>query len=189
MAEFYELNKQSGRVIVPANSLAVAVATEDNIHFSFRTGLKQEIPTKETLIERDIIEKFDIAVSCNEAERQEILHSVLRSTYKITDIVEIAKSIDKTAQVRYDNLPVLKFKDGAGAIIPFAGIGGINKRSADSFTIEMQDGKSYVFLTDALQDKPKFKDINDFMDAIVKRATARLDTEIDLAEYGIIALG
>lgn len=190
MAEFYELNKHEGRVIVPAPALAVAVATAGNIHFSFKTGLKQEIPTKDgNTITRDITEKIDIAIT-NDKKAQEILHSVLRSNSKIADILEIAKDIDKTAQVRYDTFPVLKFKDnGAETTIPFIMIAGVNRRSQDSFSLETQDGKTYTFRTDALMDNPKFKDTQDFVNAIGERASARLETEIDLTEYGIIALG
>lgn len=189
MAEFYELNKHEGRVIVPAQSLAVAVATKGNIHFSFKTGLKQEIPTKDgNTITRDITEKIDIAIT-DDKQAQDILHSILRSNSKVADILEIAKDIDKTAQVRYDTFPVLKFKDGAETIIPFIMIAGVNKRSTDSFTIETQDGKTYTFLTDALQqDGAVFKDTQDFVNAIGERASARLETEIDLAEYGILGL-
>lgn len=188
MAEFYELNKHEGRVIVPAQSLAVSVATKGNIHFSFVTGLKQELPTKDgNTITRDITEKIDIAIT-DDKQAQDILHSVLRSNSKIADILEVAQNCDKTAQVRYDTYPVLKFKDGAETIIPFVMVAGINKRSTDSFSIETQDGKTYTFLTDALQDGAKFKDLQDFMNAIGERASARLETEIDLAEYGIIGI-
>lgn len=190
MTEFYEIKREDGAVILPRKALKIAVATEGNIHFSFKTDMKQSIPQPQGQppVEQEIIERVDFKVSGN---AENILYEIMIAPFKIIDLVKEVTDRDSEAKLRYTNPPMLTLESGVK--------GGNSLTLPLEFVTNITDGKNEVSgvteITITLQQNQKvvltcgekFKGFNKFVSELQEATTERLVRTIDLSKYGITA--
>lgn len=190
MVKFYKIKRDDGVVILPKNSLALAVATEGNIHLSFKTGLQQEVPQAQGQppLKQDIIERVDIKISNGSLDyAEDILQSILMMEDRVADIVDYAIKMDSTAQLRQSIPPILTLNKGKEneLLLPIdmvvnitngKGVGG------EEITFSLNNQQKVILTTDS-----KFVGFDKFLNDLREKTAERLLKEVDLKEYGIIA--
>lgn len=184
MATYYKITRENGTIVLPASSLLLAVATDNNIHFTFNTGLKQDSPSPsnpQQLIQQDTLERVDIHIGSDKTDAERILDFLLiPDTPPIVDILAQVKKHAKEAQLRYTEFPTLVFcKDGTSVSIPSSSVTNITQPTGNSLQITTADNKSYTFKTSGVE-------LTAFLADIQPQIAARLVKELDLTQFGIL---
>lgn len=172
MTSFYKITRENGTIVLPASSLLLAVAADNNIHFTFNTGLKQDA--------QDTLERVDIHIGTDKADAERILDFLLiPDNQPIVDILAQVKKHAKEAQLRYTEFPTLVFrKDGVSITIPASTITNITQPTGNSLQVTTSDSKSYTFKTNGVE-------LNAFLADIQPQIASRLTKELDLTQFGI----
>ena len=191
MCEFYEIDRDEGMVILPKASLALAVATEGNIHFSVKTGLKRAMQGQNPQTEQEVIEAVDIKTSRPKAEVEAILYDIMILDYKVVNIVNEVKSRDADAQLRYSYAPILIYKpkiEGAQELrVPLDAIQNIDEAKNEitgqpEIKLTVANGQTiHLGVSDA------FDGYIPFVSELNKQSQERLVKELDLAQFGVVS--